>query len=137
MPESVANAVKLMYGAAAYAVVFAICAVLTIDGARNPFTSITPKSEVVVAAATCAIQVALWLWIARACRRGRNWARIASTVFFALFAIVILVVLIRYRHYAAGPAGIVLILVTWLMAAGSVRLLWQRQSSAFFLTTDR
>ena len=136
-PESVVNAVKLMYGGAAYAVVFAICAVLTIDGARNPFTSITPKSEVVVAAATCAIQVALWLWIARACRKGRNWARIASTIFFALFTIVILVVLIRYRHYAAGPAGIVLILVTWLMAGGSVRLLWQRQSSAFFQARNR
>jgi serine/threonine protein kinase len=136
-PESVVNAVKLMYGGAAYAVVFAICAVLTIDGARNPFASITPKSEVVVAAATCAIQVALWLWIARACRKGRNWARIAGTVFFALFTIVILVVLIWYRHYAAGPAGIVLILVTWLIAGGSVRLLWQRQSSAFFQTRDR
>ena len=136
-PESVVNAVKLMYGGAAYAVVFAICAVLTIDGARNPFTSITPKSEVVVAAATCAIQVALWLWIARACRRGRNWARIAGTVFFALFTIVILVVLIWYRHYAAVPAGIVLILTTWLIAGGSVRLLWQRQSSAFFQTKDR
>ena len=136
-PESVVNAVKLMYGGAAYAVVFAICAVLTIDGARNPFTSITLRSEVVVAAATCAIQVALWLGIARACRKGRNWARIAGTVFFALFTIVILTVLIWYRHYAAGPAGIVLILVTWLIAGGSVRLLWQPQSSAFFQTRDR
>jgi serine/threonine protein kinase len=136
-PQSVVNAVKLMYGGAAYAVVFAICAILTIDGAGNPFTSITPKSEVVVATATCAIQVVLWLWIARACRRGRNWARIAATVFFALFTIVILVALFWYRHYAAGPAGIVLILVTWLIAGGSVRLLWQRQSSAFFQTRDR
>jgi serine/threonine kinase PknH len=136
-PESVVNAVRLMYAGAAYAVVFAICAVLTIDGARNPFASITPKSEVVAAAASCAIQVALWLWIARACRKGRKWARIAGTVFFALFTIVILVVLIGYRHYAAGPAGIVLILVTWLIAGGSIRLLWQRQSSAFFQTRDR
>ncbi len=136
-PESVVNAVKLMYGGAAYAVVFAICAVLTIYGARNPFTSISPKSQVVAAAATCAIQVALWLWIARACRKGRNWARVAGTVFFALFTIVILMVLIWYRHYAAGPAGIVLILVTWLIAGGSVRLLWQRRSSAFFQTRDR
>jgi serine/threonine protein kinase len=136
-PESVVNAVRLMYGGAAYAVVFAICAVLTIDGDRNPFTSITPKSEVVVAAATCAIQIPLWLWIAQACRRGRNWARIAGTGLFALFTIVIAVVLIRYRHYAAGPVGIVLILVSWLMAAGSVRLLWRPQSSAFFQTRDR
>jgi hypothetical protein len=47
------------------------------------------------------------------------------------------VVLIWYRHYAAVPAGIVLILATWLIAGGSVRLLWQRQSSAFFQTKDR
>jgi hypothetical protein len=136
-PESVVNSVRLMYAGAAYAVVFAICAVLTIDGAKNPFASITPKSEVVVAGATCVIQVAIWLWLARACRRGRNWARIAGTVAFALLTLVIPLLLIRYRHYAAGLSGIALILVTWLIAAGSVRLLWQRQSSAFFRAGDR
>ena len=30
------------------------------------------------------VPVALWLWMARACGRGRNWARIVSTVLFGV-----------------------------------------------------
>jgi serine/threonine protein kinase len=131
-PDSVLNAVKLMYAAAGYAVIYAICAVLIIDGAVNPFASVTFSSEVVVAAISCVIQVTVWLWLARSCRKGKNWARIISTVFFGLYTVVALVVFIKYRHYAAGIIGTVLIAVIWLIAGGSVLLLWQRRSGAFF-----
>ena len=30
------------------------------------------------------VAIALWLWMARATRQGRNWARILSTVLFGL-----------------------------------------------------
>jgi hypothetical protein len=30
------------------------------------------------------VPIALWLWMARACGRGRNWARIVSTVLFGV-----------------------------------------------------
>ena len=30
------------------------------------------------------IGIALWIWMAQMNKRGRNWARITSTVFFAL-----------------------------------------------------
>ena len=30
------------------------------------------------------VMIALWLWMARAVGRGRNWARILSTVLFGL-----------------------------------------------------
>ena len=32
----------------------------------------------------CVVPIAVWLWMARACGRGRNWARIVSTVLFGL-----------------------------------------------------
>jgi serine/threonine protein kinase len=131
VPESVLSAVRLMYAGAAYAAIFAICAVLVIDRAVNPFASMSLKSEVVVATVSCVIQVTLWLWMAWACRRGKNWARITSTVLFGLFTGVLLV-LIKYRHYAAGIIGTMLIVVTWLILGSSVLLLWRRQSSAFF-----
>jgi len=133
VPESVRNAVRLMYAGASYALIYSICAVLIIQGAGNPFASINLKSEV-VAALSCVIQVPLWLWMAWACRRGKNWARITSTVFFGVSTVVALIVLLRYRHYAAGIIGTVLIAVTWLIAGGSVLLLWQRRSSSFFKT---
>src|ERR1700733_10438216 len=75
VPASVRDAVRLMYASAAYALIWAICAVLIVDKGTNPFASLTLRSEVVVAAISCVIQVAVWLWVARACRAGSNWAR--------------------------------------------------------------
>jgi serine/threonine protein kinase len=129
---SVPGAVKLMYASAAYALVWAICAVLIVDRGKNPFASLTLDSEVVVAAISCVIQVTVWLGLARACGRGRNWARVASAVFFGLYTVVALLVLIRYRHFAAGLIGTVLIATTWLIGGASVLLLWQRRTGVFF-----
>jgi serine/threonine protein kinase len=132
VPSSVPGAVKLMYAGAAYALVWAICAVLIVDQGKNPFASLTLDSEVVVAAISCVIQITVWLWLARACGRGRNWARIASTVFFGVYTVVAILVLIRYRHFAAGLIGTVLIATTWLIGGASVLLLWQRRTGVFF-----
>jgi len=132
MPDSVRGAVRLMYASAAYALIWAICAVLIVDEGKSPFASLTLGSEVVVAAISCVIQVAVWLWVARASRTGRNWSRVASTVFFGLYTVVALLVLIGYRHFAGGLIGTVLIAATWLIGGGSVLLLWQRRSGPFF-----
>jgi hypothetical protein len=131
-PDSVTGAVRLMYTGAAYALIWAICATLVVDRGKNPFTSLTPGSEVVAAAISCVIQIAVWLWLARACRNGKNWARVASTVFFGLYTVLALVVLTRYGHFAGGFIGTVLIAAAWLILGGSVLLLWQRRSGAFF-----
>jgi hypothetical protein len=132
MPDSVRGAVRLMYAAAAYALIWAICAVLIVDQGKDPFASLTLGSEVVVAALSLVIQVTVWLWVARAARSGKNWARVASTVFFGLYTVVALLVLIGYRHFAAGLIGTVLIGAIWLMGGGSVLLLWRRRSGPFF-----
>ena len=39
---------------------------------------------ITVAIVSLLVPVALWLWMARANGQGRNWARILSTVLFAL-----------------------------------------------------
>jgi hypothetical protein len=106
--------------------------VLIVDQGKDPFASLTLGSEVVVAALSFVIQVTVWLWVARACRSGKNWARVASTVFFGLYTVVALLVLIGYRHFAAGLIGTVLIGAIWLMGGGSVLLLWRRRSGPFF-----
>jgi Protein kinase domain len=131
-PGGVPDAVKLMYASAAYALIWAICAVLIVDRGKNPFAALTLSSEVVVAAIICVVQVTVWLWLAWACRRGRSWARVVSTVFFGLYTVVALLLLIRYRQFSAGLIGTVLIVTTWLIGGGSVLLLWQRRTGAFF-----
>ena len=132
MPDSVRGAVRLMYASAAYAVIWAICAVLIVDRGKNPFASLTLGSETGVAAISCVIQVTVWLWVARACRAGRSWARVAGTVFFGLYTVVALLVLIRYRHFSPGFIGTALIAATWLIGGGATLLLWQRRSGLFF-----
>jgi len=78
----------------------------------------------------CAAEIALWLGIARACRRGSGGARVAGTVLFALDTVGVLGVL-GSSQAGFGPAK-VLTLIGWLIGLGAVVALWQRPSSAFF-----
>jgi hypothetical protein len=66
----------------------------------------------------------LWLWMARATSQGKNWARISSTVLFALATLQLI-----------GNHGVVQVLtavLTWLTGLPAVWLLWRPASSAFF-----
>jgi hypothetical protein len=88
------------------------------------------------------VPVALWLWMARACGRGRNWARGLSTVLFGLATLsltsvfpqpvfnISFVPAVRLSFVPAlGPAVTVL---TWLAGAAAVWLLWRPASAPFF-----
>jgi hypothetical protein len=81
------------------------------------------------------VPIALWLWMARANGCGRNWARILSTVLCGLATLDLTGVF--------GPPGIRVSLVpvvfgppvpvlTSLVGAAVVWLLWRPSSSAFF-----
>jgi hypothetical protein len=74
-----------------------------------------------------AIVAGLWLWMAWAVRRRKNWARIVSTVLFGLGGLRLLVGLLT-------PAGVYTISwdVSWLAGLVAVILLFQRSSNEFF-----
>jgi hypothetical protein len=73
--------------------------------------------------------------MARANGRGRNWARILSTVLFGL-ATLQLTGVFRTPVSHAGVGGIALGVIfpvlTWLVGLAAVWLLWRPASSAFF-----
>jgi hypothetical protein len=71
---------------------------------------------------------ALWIFIALACRRGRNWARITGTVLFGLATLDVLGNLSAPQAVAAKVFGA----VVWLPGLAAVVLLWRGPSSAFF-----
>jgi hypothetical protein len=81
----------------------------------------------------------LWLWMARANGRGRNWARIVSTVLFAVatlqlpgaFAAPVIPVV-----FGAWLFGSTLAVLTWLVGLAAVWLLWRPASSGFFKPQD-
>ena len=85
---------------------------------------------VTLAILLCAADIALWLAIARACRRGSGGARVAGTVLFAVHTVGVLGVATSSQA-GLGPAK-VLTLIGWLIGLGAVMALWQPPSSAYF-----
>jgi len=83
------------------------------------------------------VPVALWLWMARETGRGRNWARIVSTVLFGFATL-------DLTGAFSWPPGIQLSLVPtvygptiipvlyWLVGGAVVWLLWRPASRAYF-----
>jgi hypothetical protein len=80
------------------------------------------------------IGAGLWFWMASANRAGKNWARITSTVFFALDCIALLSIFALASKVKASAADILIAsaLVQWLIGLGAIVFLWQRASSAYF-----
>jgi hypothetical protein len=150
VPAPVRTAVKLMYAGAAVTAAGLITGLTLIitdiqAAARGQFLghSLTsPQARPFVITAWIAIGlgvIALWLWMARANGRGRNWARILSTV---LFALTTLQLLQRHLQPPGSPAGLsatvlyygvaALFVAGWLVGAATVRLLRRSASSTFF-----
>lgn len=75
-----------------------------------------------------AFVVAMWVWMARKVERGRNWARIVSSVLFGIG------VLYMLAYFIASPASIGSICWTLSVIAGLVAIimLFRPASNAFF-----
>ena len=142
LPASMRNAIGLMYAGAAYTLVYAIGVVAVASAiiAKHPAeTAARASSGHVTVGGVAAltvflslIEIALWLGLARACRRGKGWARVTGTVLFGLHTLGFLGVLVN-SHPGLGPAKL-LTTLSWLIACGAVVFLWQRPSSLFFRT---
>jgi hypothetical protein len=88
------------------------------------------------------VPIALWLWMARATGRGRNWARGLSAVLFALATLsltsvfpqpVINISFVPAVHLSFVPAlGPAVTVLTWLAGLAAVWLLWRPASTAYF-----
>ena len=133
LPASMVTAVRLMYAGAAYALVWAIGTIAVAASIVKHHPVVNDHrlaGAVTVAVLLCAAEIALWLGVARACRRGSNGARVAGTVLFALHTVGVLGVLASSQE-GLGPAK-ALTLIGWLIGLGAVVALWQRPSSTFF-----
>jgi hypothetical protein len=138
-PQSVANAVKLMYAGAAVSTISLVISLADISGTKaairkaRPSLTATQVNQLNTFIITSAIVsgvlgIALWLWMARANNQGKNWARILSTVLFGLATLDLLSVFGQPKTLL----GLVFPLLTWLIGLGAVFLLWRPDSTAFF-----
>jgi serine/threonine protein kinase len=139
-PATVLNAVRLMYAGAAYSLVYAI-GVIAVAAAvikKHPLLAATQAGSghttvggvAFLAVIEAIITIALWLWMASACRQGKKWARVTGTVLFGIYTLIMLGV-VANPHSDIGLAK-VLTVVGWLIACAAVVFLWRRQSSAYF-----
>jgi hypothetical protein len=145
--RTVRAAVRLMYAGAAVSTVnlimlLALIAVIeTYHAVLGHHLTVAQVSQFNTLAITVWIvwsmlPIALWLWMARMCGCGRNWARIVSTVLFGAATL-------NLTGAFRWPPGIQLSLVPmvygptvpvlyWLVGLTVVWLLWRPASRAFF-----
>jgi len=137
--RTVHAAVRLMYAGAAVTALSLIIAIISLAfigggwgslrlfGHRQPFP-VTITAGIMGGL----VLIALWLWMARANGKGRNWARILSTVMFGLATLHL------FGHRQPFPVTItaVFALVIWLVGLAVVWLLWRPSSNAFFRPHD-
>jgi hypothetical protein len=136
LPDSMRNAIGLMYAGAAYTLVYAIGVIIVASAiiSKHPVRAtaghVTVGGVAALTVVLSVIEIALWLGIARACRARQSWARVTGTVLFGLHTLGFLGVLVN-SHSGLGLTK-VLTTLSWLIACGAVVFLWQRPSSAFF-----
>jgi serine/threonine kinase PknH len=138
-PSSVVAAARLMYVGAAGAVLNGIVAAAAAAAyVHNTAEKLANVSQNYIAFwtrfdASLAIffglaWTGLWLWMAYANRRGRSWARILSTVLFAIDTLALPWTIIE----VPSPAKTVLVLLLWPVSLAAAVLLWVGPSNAYF-----
>ena len=138
-PAPVRNATRAMYVGAVTSVLGIVIDIITVSATKSAIEKRSPNltasqvnssQHVLVIGFIVAglIGAAIWIFLARSCLAGKNWARITGTVLFAIATIDTAVGL------SAPLAGAVKIWgsVVWLVGLTAIVFLWQRASTAFF-----
>jgi hypothetical protein len=141
-PACVRKAVKLMYAGAVASLIGIVVDVSTLNATKsamnNRFPNLTPDQVtaqelplIVGWIVGGLVGIALWIIIAQASLRGRNWARITGTVLFGIATVE------AFGSLLVPEAALVKVFwfVVWLIGVAAVVYLWQRSSSAFFTGT--
>ena len=139
-PQSITRAVQLMYAGAAASLIGIIIALTTLSSIKSQIVSKNPSLTTTqvnnaqhvaigVLIASGLIGAALWLWMAQSSKAGKNWARIVSTV---LFAIETINVVAGASALSSGGASRIYSIVIWLIGLGAIIFLWQRSSTEYF-----
>jgi hypothetical protein len=129
-----------MYAGAAASLIGIIIALTTLNSIKSQIISKNPSLTTTqvnnaehvaigILIASGLIGAALWLWMAQSSKAGKGWARIVSTV---LFAIETINVLAGASAVASGGASRIYSIVVWLIGLGAIIFLWQRSSTEYF-----
>jgi hypothetical protein len=143
VPPTVRKAGRFMLAGAAITVFICLFQVIVtlvdknlIDVNGKPPTSSQLTLAIVILIVSYAVYVALWLLMARFTRAGMNWARIVSSVLFAISTWQLYSTINSLKAgVAITVADVVFIVFTvaiWVAGVGAVALLWRAESSLYF-----
>jgi hypothetical protein len=140
VPQSITRAVQLMYAGAVASLIGIVIALTTLSSIKSQIISKNPSLTTTqvnnaehvaigILIASGLIGAALWVWMAQSSKAGKSWARIVSTV---LFAIQTINVLAGASAISSGGASRIYAIVIWLIGLGAIIFLWQRSSTEYF-----
>jgi hypothetical protein len=142
-PASIATAVKLMYVGAALSLLGLLSTVLMRSAIRDAVQKASDTStthltsaqvdtavSLAVGAAVVSglIGIALWLWMASANGKGRKWARVVATVFFAFNVVGTVTSLAQHPPVLS----LVISLVSLVLGAYIIYLLYRPESTEYY-----
>jgi hypothetical protein len=146
VPPSITRAVRVMYVGAAASLIGIIVDLTTYhsleialgtrkdkNGKLLTHAQVVDLAHVEIGAFVIGglIAAALWIWMARSSLAGKSWARIVSTVLFAISTIGAFVS-VGGGALTAGDATRIYGFVVWVIGLAAIVLLWQRASSDYF-----
>jgi len=139
-PQSVVRAAQVMYVGIAASLVGIVIDLLMRHSIRTAIVQHSPNltptkvsnayhAELILLVVFGLIGAGLWLWMARSCLAGKNWARVTSTVFFGLDTVSLV---LGASVVSGGGLTRLYGIVVWVIGLIAIILLWRRSSSEYF-----
>jgi len=138
-PRSVVIAARLMYAGAALTAIGLVISVLAIATGEKALRAshkhatlaqlhATQNFLITIAVVSGLIEIAAWLFMARANRGGLKWARIVASVLFVLSTWSF----VSHLFGTVTVGNMIYSAAMWLVGLAAVFFLWQKDSSAYF-----
>ncbi len=147
-PPSLRNAVRLMWAGAALGLLSAIISLAFASKIKNAVITAAIKSNatnrskgktvlttsqihtlanatVVVLVVAGVIGILLWVWMAWANNKGRNWARMVATVLFALDTISFIF------SFGRASLSIIFLALEWVVGLAAIVFLWRKDTTEY------
>jgi hypothetical protein len=78
------------------------------------------------------VVAALWAFMAVSCRARKSWARVGSTVLFAVYTVYTTEIVLKFDGISPPGAVQAYTGIVWLLGVAAVSLLWHRTATPHF-----
>jgi hypothetical protein len=146
-PRTMRHAVRLMLAGAVATFIWGVYQVVVTAGFKSALADYYVKVDHITKAKAISdashvslfpivlqvvVAAALWVLVARFCRDGRGWARIAATVLFLIWSYTTYGTFTQLSGSWIGPGNLIIDLVIWGIGCAALASLWRADSSAYF-----